>query len=629
MSPYSLIEYKLRQYIFLGHESSMYVPPPIRNSFWYPKDKYYENITGVRIIAKIVNKNKAEEIDSIVPIILKVKKEGKLHDDRLLIFTLAVCTKFNMTQCAKMVADANAAVSIICTDGLKFLMFIKFCQDINIILYEKGYISYKPSGFGSRLRKTINNWYLKNDPFELTKLVLKHKCFEGWTHRDVMNQIHIHSKDPGQQMIIIYILHGIKKVKEIFELKLKDVHNDGVIEQLKLIYEYINNIHNIPKMNEITLKNEIECNKWSLQIIPSKMLRSTKILTSLVIHMPLSILLDNTCYFAKQRLFRNSTPHKGLKEYISRFNNPYLLKESKIHPIESFVEYVKYSRRCNNILTIQHNICKKKKSITDTPDKLKVFMKTNEKNTCVNQTTNEIDMTEVNQEEQYETNDIQNKPTGILMFKPCPRLVEELLTFLSEDLIKKTLENLIPSNRRILISYDSRMCMKTKKCFYTNLLGVDEAITLIILSLIYPETLENKPTIFALKEKSLSKIEIDYNQSLTFSNLESVLYKENKKTTNSDDSNMDHLSSINWARQNKQNYDLFVLLGTNQMNLRNIKKAIKKYQKFSQKTVKVIVCCLNGKHSEQSNLKGNNNLFIAGFDKYIGKVIDGFIKEDF
>lgn len=56
---------------------------------------------------------------------------------------MAVCTKFNMTQWVKMVGDAYAAVSLICTDGLKLLMFIKFCQDVNIILYEKGnYFKY-------------------------------------------------------------------------------------------------------------------------------------------------------------------------------------------------------------------------------------------------------------------------------------------------------------------------------------------------------------------------------------------------------------------------------------------------------------------------------------------------------
>jgi len=67
----SLIEYKLRKYIYLGHQYSMYVVPSIRSTFW-PK-RYQDDVMGVRIIGSIVKKNKLAEINSIVPIILKVR----------------------------------------------------------------------------------------------------------------------------------------------------------------------------------------------------------------------------------------------------------------------------------------------------------------------------------------------------------------------------------------------------------------------------------------------------------------------------------------------------------------------------------------------------------------------------
>jgi len=59
------------------------------------------------------------------------------------------------------------------------------------------------------------------------------------------------------------------------------------------------------------------------------------------------------------------------------------------------------------------------------------------------------------------------------------------------------------------------------------MLYVHEAITLITLSLIYPEKLENKPTVFGLNSTSATskEIEIDYNQPLTFAYLESILFK--------------------------------------------------------------------------------------------------------
>lgn len=39
-----------------------------------------------------------------------------------------------------MVADAYAAVSSICTDGLKLLMFVKFSSDAKSILHNEGII---------------------------------------------------------------------------------------------------------------------------------------------------------------------------------------------------------------------------------------------------------------------------------------------------------------------------------------------------------------------------------------------------------------------------------------------------------------------------------------------------------
>lgn len=78
-----------------------------------------------------------------------------------------------------------------------------------------------------------------------------------------------------------------------------------------------------------------------------------------------------------------------------------------------------------------------------------------------------------------------------------------------------------------MIAYDSRDYMKKSMCECTRLLSVHEAITLITLSLIYPEKLENKPTIYGLDSTvtTCKEIKIDYTQPLTFASLESVLYK--------------------------------------------------------------------------------------------------------
>lgn len=71
MTSYSLIEYKLRQYFYLGQEHSMYVPLFLRTSSC--DQKYRFDVNGIKVIGKIVKKkNILEGINTIVPIILKV-----------------------------------------------------------------------------------------------------------------------------------------------------------------------------------------------------------------------------------------------------------------------------------------------------------------------------------------------------------------------------------------------------------------------------------------------------------------------------------------------------------------------------------------------------------------------------
>lgn len=41
-----------------------------------------------------------------------------------------------------------------------------------------------------------------------------------------------------------------------------------------------------------------------------------------------------------------------------------------------------------------------------------------------------------------------------------------------------------------------------------------------------------------------------------------------------------------WAKENNKEYDVFVFLGTNKMNLNNAKQFIKEYQEFLKKPIK-------------------------------------------
>lgn len=56
------------------------------------------------------------------------------------------------------------------------------------------------------------------------------------------------------------------------------------------------------------------------------------------------MVLENTFFFSKNKVFQNNTLYNGVTAFILRFNDTLELRESQIHPIESFIEYARYTR---------------------------------------------------------------------------------------------------------------------------------------------------------------------------------------------------------------------------------------------------------------------------------------------
>jgi len=118
-----------------------------------------------------------------------------------------------------MVADAYAAVSLICTDGLKLLMFVKFCDiakdilhedgnyfhmhilkrcpHVNIIKIFLGYLHLRSSSLGNGFRKAIRNWYFEKDPLLVTKQIVKYTSYGSYNHKNLMHSIHMSSIVPS------------------------------------------------------------------------------------------------------------------------------------------------------------------------------------------------------------------------------------------------------------------------------------------------------------------------------------------------------------------------------------------------------------------------------------------------
>lgn len=76
-------------------------------------------------------------------------------------------------------------------------LYILICYNDSNKIYILGFVENPSSGFGNGFRKALNKWYLERDPLLSAEQILRHKSYEGWTHKDIMKLIHIHSDNPS------------------------------------------------------------------------------------------------------------------------------------------------------------------------------------------------------------------------------------------------------------------------------------------------------------------------------------------------------------------------------------------------------------------------------------------------
>jgi len=99
-------------------------------------------------------------------------------------------------------------------------------------------------------------------------------------------------------MYISYTLNGIEKVEQSFGSKMKDVCIDDRDEtfenkQLKFIYNFLNQVENIKKMDASALRYEIELNRWGHkpEVIPRHMLKNPAVSLSTLVNSNLIIFI--------------------------------------------------------------------------------------------------------------------------------------------------------------------------------------------------------------------------------------------------------------------------------------------------------------------------------------------------
>lgn len=113
-----------------------------------------------------------------------------------IIFALALCSRQKTSEALRKAA--YDMVNKICAKPEDFILFVKFTSQLSKERQEP------TNGWGSGLRKVVNNWYQSKEPLELLKCVTRYKGRYGWKHRDIIKLSHPHGKTIGEIIVIFF-----------------------------------------------------------------------------------------------------------------------------------------------------------------------------------------------------------------------------------------------------------------------------------------------------------------------------------------------------------------------------------------------------------------------------------------
>ena len=189
-----------------------------------------------------------------------LEQDNYVQNIETLIFALAMCA--TQRENKKMCAAAYNSVPMVCKEPQHFILFIKFCNQLN-----KENDSKK--GYGQGWRKSVMKWYNSKTPLELAKSVTLCKGRYGWKHKDIIKLAHYHSQVPAVNFIIQYLLKDMSEAKEF---------SKKITEDISEVVAYIENIERFKHCeDQFEAGRLVEIHNFVLDHVPAHLLKSEEV----------------------------------------------------------------------------------------------------------------------------------------------------------------------------------------------------------------------------------------------------------------------------------------------------------------------------------------------------------------
>lgn len=214
------------------------------------------------------------------------------------LVALAYCVR--QAENEKLRVQAYSVAAQIIKDQADFLLFVKYCADINAKLHGNN-----RKGFGSGLRKMVGKWYGQYTPLELANIFGEHRGQHKWTHRDLWSLAHLKRTNvvDGTEAAADSAATAVDSDRDMV---VKFIFKDGQ-EYLKYLHQSLPSHGSLPegaarlkalqmfKTNEnvTTAIEQIRTHGFTLKYVPSHLLHHVSVWDALLPSMSYTELLDN------------------------------------------------------------------------------------------------------------------------------------------------------------------------------------------------------------------------------------------------------------------------------------------------------------------------------------------------
>ena len=195
------------------------------------------------------------------------------------------------------------------------------------IYYHKKIFNKKPHGMGRGMKRVINNWYIKQDPYDLALEVTRVHSRHRHSHADLIRLSRLSSKacnDVGTGVVLTSIIRGIAKTQAIYK---NQASAQPVVEYLTVVRNF-NMCTNVDEAVEM-----IENHSFDLETVSTELRSHSRVWEHALPRTPLRSVLANLKVMTKKN-FLSQENHPVLVKLLDMLRDQIALIASKLDPLE-------------------------------------------------------------------------------------------------------------------------------------------------------------------------------------------------------------------------------------------------------------------------------------------------------